>query len=158
MRALSPSRRVPLLLLVLALALLLMGASDSQGRFETLGHKLMCRCGCAQVLLECNHVGCPYSSDMRAELAADIGRGESDDLVLQDFVQKYGMVVLAAPPASGFGRVAWIMPFATLLLGLVLVVSVVRIWKSKTEAAAAPAASAAKMEDYRRRAREETDL
>ena len=158
MIALSQSRRITQLLLVLSLALLLMGAGDSQSRFDSLGHKLMCRCGCNQVLLECNHVGCEYSSAMRTELISGLDRGESDDLILQDFVQKYGMVVLAAPPTSGFSRVAWIMPFVVLLSGLVLVVAVVRIWKSKTEPALAPAASAAQMDAFRRRAREETDL
>jgi cytochrome c-type biogenesis protein CcmH len=158
MRALAQSRRLTQLLLVLSLTVLLMGASDSQSRFDAIGHKLMCRCGCGQVLLECNHVGCEYSTAMRAELTAGINRGESDNLILQDFVQKYGMVVLAAPPTSGFSRVAWIMPFVSLLAGLVLVVFVVRVWKSKTEPAPAPAASPAQMDGYRRRAREETEL
>ena len=39
-------------------------------------------------------------------------RGDSDSLVLQSFVQKYGNTVLAAPTASGFNMVAWITPFA----------------------------------------------
>ena len=73
-----------------------MGA-DSDARFNRLGHQLMCMCSCGQVLLECNHVGCAYSSRMRDELAAGIARGDNDSLILQSFVQKYGNVVLAAP-------------------------------------------------------------
>ncbi len=75
----------------------LVGASDEGARFNSLGHKLMCVCGCSQVLLECNHVGCTYSDRMRGELMAGLDRGENDDLTLQDFVQKYGPTVLAAP-------------------------------------------------------------
>ena len=77
----------------------------------------MCVCGCSQILLECNHVGCTYSDRMRGELMAGLDRGENDDLTLQDFVQKYGPTVLAAPTATGFNRVAWIMPFLALALG-----------------------------------------
>src|SRR5450631_4869018 len=81
-----------------------LGAGDD-GRFSNLGHKLMCVCGCNQVLLECNHVGCTVSGRMRDELAANLDRGDSDDLVLQASVQKYGPTVLLAPTATGFDRV-----------------------------------------------------
>ena len=94
-----------------------MGAGDTDARFNRLGHQLMCMCGCNQVLLECNHVGCPYSDRMRHELMAAIQRGDSDNLVLQSFVQKYGNTVLAAPTTTGFNRIAWIMPFVIFTLG-----------------------------------------
>jgi cytochrome c-type biogenesis protein CcmH/NrfF len=108
-----------------------LGASDEGARFGSLGHKLMCVCGCSQILLECNHVGCTYSDRMRGELMASIDRGENDDLALQDFVQKYGPTVLAAPTATGFNRVAWIMPFLALVLGLLTTVFIVTTWKSR---------------------------
>ena len=57
----------------------------------------MCICGCGQILLECNHVGCPDSDGMRNELMTAVSRGDSDSLVEQAFVQKYGPTVLAAP-------------------------------------------------------------
>ena len=60
--------------------------TDQDARFQTLGHKVMCVCGCNQVLLECNHVGCTYSDRMRGELASYVDRGDSDDLTLQAFV------------------------------------------------------------------------
>jgi len=57
-------------LVVLTLAVFtLLGAGDQSARFNDLGHKMMCVCGCNQILLECNHVGCAYSERMRAELA-----------------------------------------------------------------------------------------
>jgi cytochrome c-type biogenesis protein CcmH/NrfF len=147
--------------LVAMLIFLSLGATDSETRFNTLGHKLMCTCGCGQVLLECNHVGCTSSDSMRAELKTVMSRGGSDDDVLNWFVQKYGPVVLAAPTRTGFNRVAWIMPYLTLVLGLVLTGIVVRLWQSRTKAA--PAAShagvrSAEMEALRRRVHEETEL
>ncbi|MGZ4812173.1 MAG: cytochrome c-type biogenesis protein [Terriglobales bacterium] len=151
-------------LLVVCLAVLIFaGAGDDVGgRFDTVGHKLMCRCGCNQVLLECNHVGCTYSEGMRNELMAGLQRGDSDDLVMQAFVQKYGPTVLAAPTATGFNRVAWIMPFAALSGGLLLVVLVVKAWNTRRAPAVVPAAGpgvdAREMDELRRRVHEETEL
>src|SRR6201981_3125463 len=96
------------------------GASDPSTSFNELGHQLMCICSCGQILLECNHVGCPDSDGMRNELMAAVSRGDSDSLVQQAFVQKYGPTVLAAPMTSGFDRTAWIMPFAALIAGILL--------------------------------------
>ena len=63
--------------------LLLMGAGDDSARFKDLGHRMMCTCGCGQVLLECNHVGCQSSDKMRNELLAALDKGDNDDLILQ---------------------------------------------------------------------------
>lgn len=146
----------------LALAVIcigLMGANPSpEARFSDLGHKLMCKCGCNQILLECNHVGCSYSTKMRDELTAALQRGDNDDLILQGFVQEYGATVLAAPPATGFNVVAWVMPFVALLLGLTLVTVIVRKWKFKVAPVGAQDLSDAELKEFRRRAREETQL
>lgn len=147
--------------LVLALACILLLGADFDKRFNDLGHKMMCKCGCNQVLLECNHVGCSYSDRMREELTAGLQRGDSDDLILQAFVQKYGATVLAAPTTTGFNRVAWIMPFAALGAGILAVVYVVRLWKARQPIAAAASAGGAppmELDEYRQRAREETEL
>jgi cytochrome c-type biogenesis protein CcmH/NrfF len=114
----------------LSLALLiLLGAGDESARVNDLGHRMMCVCGCNQILMECNHVGCAYSSRMRNELVAAIDRGDNDDLVLQSFVQKYGTTVIAAPTTKGFNRVAWIMPYLALVGGIVGVTLIVRGWR-----------------------------
>jgi cytochrome c-type biogenesis protein CcmH len=146
--------------LCLVVILFVGAGDDSTGRFNNLGHKLMCRCGCNQVLLECNHVGCTYSDTMRNELLAGLQRGDSDDLVLQAFVQKYGPTVLAAPTTTGFNRVAWIMPFVALTGGLLLVVVIVKAWNTRRAAVvvAAGAGDAATRDELRRRVHQETEL
>jgi len=123
-------RSAQLVLLTLAVFTLL-GAGDESARVNDLGHRMMCVCGCNQILLECNHVGCAYSERMRGELVAAVDRGDNDDLTLQGFVQKYGTTVMAAPTKTGFNRVAWIMPYLVLVLGLVTVSMIVRIWRSR---------------------------
>jgi cytochrome c-type biogenesis protein CcmH len=149
----------PIRLTVLLLSVFIfLGAGDEDARFGALGHKLMCVCSCNQVLLECNHVGCRYSDRMRGELASALERPDSDDLVLQSFVQKYGPTVLLAPPASGFNRLAWVMPYLALVLGLTTVVFIVRAWKMRPLAVPPVApASTAEIDRFRDQARRDTE-
>jgi cytochrome c-type biogenesis protein CcmH len=138
-----------------------MGVGDEDARFNDLGHHLMCVCGCSQILLECNHVGCQYSDRMRGELMEALNRGDNDDLALQSFIQKYGTTVVAAPSTTGFGRVAWIMPFVALFAGLASVVLIVRAWKNRPAPALADGIQplhGAELERYRDQADKETDL
>jgi len=151
--------RVAQLALVALLAMLFLGA-DTDARFNRLGHQLMCMCSCNQILLECNHVGCTYSTRMRDELAAGLERGDNDSLILQSFVQKYGAVVLAAPTTTGFNRIAWIMPFAVFVLAVVATIWLVRLWKSRAVARPVPQPKldAGELDELRKRARQETEF
>ena len=123
--------------LVCLLAVVMLGAdgsSDPGARFGRIGHNMMCVCSCGQVLLECNHVGCPDSArminELQAQLAGPDGTG-ADSLILNWFVNKYGASVLAAPIRGGFDNVAWIVPIAIFLLGTVGTALLVRLWSQK---------------------------
>jgi cytochrome c-type biogenesis protein CcmH len=145
--------------LVLVVALAFMGAGDTNAqRVSSLGHQIMCACGCGQILLECNHVGCRESDHMRAELQAAVDSGSSDSGVLNTFVQKYGNTILAAPTTTGFNIVAWIMPFAALFIGLALTWWIVRRWQLRPTPATPAPATGPQLDELRRRAREETEL
>jgi cytochrome c-type biogenesis protein CcmH/NrfF len=100
---------------------------------------------------------------MRDQLQAALDKGNNDDLILQGFVQDYGPTVIAAPTATGFNRVAWIMPFAALAFGITFVVYVVRSWKNRPVPALAdgitiPRGNEDELDEFRRKARKETDL
>ena len=98
---------------------------------------------------------------MRNELMASITRGDSDSLVEQGFVQKYGPTVLAAPTTKGFDRAAYIIPFVALIFGFGLIVMVVRAWKNRPAPAIADGLRpirGAELEQFRDQARKETDL
>jgi cytochrome c-type biogenesis protein CcmH len=156
-------RKTALKMVLLSAAVIgMMGAGDPAARFSELGHQLMCICGCHQILLECNHVGCPSSDGMRNELMAGLERGDSDSLVEQAFVQKYGPTVLAAPPTTGFvNRTAWIVPFAALGLGVIAVGMVVRAWKNRPTPAIADGlrpVRGAERDQFREQADKETEL
>ena len=115
------------LLCVVTVAML--GAGQS--RYDRIGHHLMCSCSCGQILLECNHVGCPDSSRMIDELHAQIATGNGDTAIMNWFVMKYGATVLAAPMRGGFDNVAWIVPFAVFLLATIGTFGVVWLWKRR---------------------------
>jgi cytochrome c-type biogenesis protein CcmH/NrfF len=158
----KPLRRLPQALILIAAIFLFMGASDDSPRFKDLGHRMMCACGCGQILLECNHVGCTYSDKMRNQLLAALDKGNNDDLVLQGFVQEYGPTVIAAPTATGFNRVAWIMPFLVLALGIAFAVYIVRSWKNRPTPALADGIAippqSRDLDNLRAKARRETEL
>ena len=112
---------------VCLLAVVMLGA-DPSSRFNRVGHEMMCVCGCGQVLLECNHVGCPDSDRMIGELRAQIGGGGTDTSILNWFTAKYGATVLAAPIRGGFDNVAWITPVAVFLVATLGVGFLIRMW------------------------------
>jgi len=161
-RRARPVRRALQSLLLAAAVILFLGAGGStESRFNNLGHRMMCTCGCGQVLLECNHVGCQSSDKMRNQLQAALDRGDNDDLILQGFVQEYGPTVIAAPTSTGFNKVAWIMPFVALALGIVFVTWVVQAWKNRPAPALADGISippGKELDQFRAQARKETDL
>ncbi len=147
--------RIAQLILVAALACTTLGFSDSEARFNDLSHKLMCTCGCNELLGECNHVGCPDSPGELADLRAQIDAGLGDREILNYFAAKYGPTVLAAPMRGGFDDVAWIMPFAVLGLSTIGVAFLIRKWRKPV--AVPTAAANAPFDAVRDRIRKETE-
>jgi cytochrome c-type biogenesis protein CcmH len=154
------SQRVRLIMVLVTGLLLFLGAGDN-GRVDRIGHQVICMCGCNQVLLECNHLGCPYLSRMKQELTAAVDRGDSDSAITQFFVQTYGTLVLAAPPNRGFNRVAWLMPYLALLAGITLVVFIVWMWRKRpilTHTSVPAPVRGEELARFREQARKETGL
>ena len=146
--------------LVCLLAVVMLGATPGS-RFQKLGHAMMCACGCGQILLECNHVGCPDSDRMIGELRAQMTGGGSDSAVLNWFAAKYGATILAAPVRGGFDNVAWIAPFAVFFLATLGTGFLIFFWKRRS-GPSLPAAGAMPMPDgerdaMRERIRRETE-
>jgi cytochrome c-type biogenesis protein CcmH/NrfF len=133
--------------------------AQETARARALGQKLMCVCGCNQVLISCNHVGCSYSHDMIKQLDERVARNEPDDLTIQAFVQEYGPTVLSAPPAKGFNRVAWVMPVLVPLIALGIFGEVIRRWRQRSAlvAASGPKVSADLLARAQREAHKDAD-
>jgi cytochrome c-type biogenesis protein CcmH/NrfF len=124
-----------LAVLVLTVSL---GAQQTE-RAKHLGQRMMCVCSCNQSLTACNHVGCTYSHAMLKELDDRIARGDSDDVILQSFLQEYGPTVLVDPPKTGFTGLVWLVPIVAALLAVSLVWSLLRRWRQRADLAPAGA-------------------
>lgn len=68
---------------------------------------------------------------MTAEVEAQLDQGLSKEAIVQNFAQKYGLIVLSSPPASGFNLAAWVMPFVALFAGAMAAVYFVRRFRSR---------------------------
>lgn len=113
-------------------------------RAEELGKRVKCMCGgCDDAAGMCTHSGgnfagpCDTAKAELKEISDRVGKGESDDQILQAFVQEYGPTVLIEPPKRGFDLLAWVMPIALPIVAVLLVWGVVTRWRER--AAGAPA-------------------
>jgi Cytochrome C biogenesis protein len=136
-----------------------------------LGMKVKCMCGgCNDSAGGCYHVGGAFSGPCGTALAMlkkideRIAKGDSDDLIVQSFVQEYGQAVLTEPPHSGFGRVAWWIPALALIGGFALVLSVISRWRKQltpepalAEADSAPPISSELLDRARAQAARDTE-
>jgi cytochrome c-type biogenesis protein CcmH len=69
--------------------------------------------------------------EMKDIIRERLAAGESPEQVRAYFVEKYGNWILLSPPRQGFNLLVWVVPFAGLGLGLILVLIVVRRWSRR---------------------------
>ena len=144
-RVTIPVRKPGLLLAILILIVpMLCTADDStnDSRYKNLGHRVICTCdrqpaagmggakGCRQALLECDHLDCPTSKSMRQELKAALQNSDTDDMILNSFVQKYGASVLQVPRELS-DRLVWIVALAILVTICIIMLFVLRKQRSR---------------------------
>jgi cytochrome c-type biogenesis protein CcmH len=82
-----------------------------------LEEALTCQCGCGLTVHSCNHLQCGFAIPRKKEIAQFLTEGKGREDILAAFVTDYGEKVLSAPTTSGFNLVAWITPFAVILIG-----------------------------------------
>lgn len=156
MRKLLAKSRIAVLA-VLVLCVGLMGAADPGALYNKVGHEMMCACGCNQILLECNHVGCPDSARMINELQEQVNLGGPENLILNWFAAKYGAAIVAAPMRGGFDNVAWITPMAVFFFAIVGVAFLIVIWRKRRPPTGGPGSGAPPVSDaLRAQIRQET--
>ena len=104
--------------------------------FRSAGAALMCQCGCNQTISSCSMEHCHSAEPIREEIWDRIGQGETVSSIVQTFEERYGLVILSAPPTSGFHLTAWVMPIIAFILGAFVIGRVLRAWRQQTVAAA----------------------
>lgn len=135
-------RRTSRLAIPLAAAALLSAGAErparAQERYNTEEYRrvtgaLTCQCGgCTAIVSECAMDRCPSSNPIREEAAERLRAGETPEAVIARFRDRYGLAVLAAPPAAGFHLTAWVLPGVFLVFGGAAAAFVIRRWRRET--------------------------
>jgi cytochrome c-type biogenesis protein CcmH len=69
------------------------------------------------------------AQEIRATIRQQILAGQSDQQIIQYFSDRYGTQIVWSPPWWGFSLLAWLVPVALLLSGLVLILFTLRDWR-----------------------------
>lgn len=77
----------------------------------------------------------------RAQIAQMLSEGQTADQIKQYFVERYGLRVLAQPPAEGNSLLLWVLPVVALFAGGVYVYFLMRRMRARAAVAPPPPAS-----------------
>jgi cytochrome c-type biogenesis protein CcmH/NrfF len=154
-RALALRGSMMLLLALVSLPLVAQKVSTGDPmhvRLREIGEKLKCQCegpgGCAYTVGSCNMLHCPFREEVYTQMRQYLQAGMGDAAIIDKLKDKYGVLILASPPAKGFNLLGWLMPFLTLLMGLIVIRYVLLRWR-RPKPAAATAGAGALVEKYR---------
>jgi cytochrome c-type biogenesis protein CcmH len=114
-------------LLVCALVPSAAVAAQPQFSMNEIETELMCPT--CQSRLDLSHA--PAAEQIRSFVARKREEGWTKQQVKDALVQDFGPAVLAAPPASGVGLVAWIVPAALVVGGVGVVVALTLVWRRR---------------------------
>src|SRR5215471_8551141 len=73
------------------------------------------------------------SQQMRGVIRQQLQSGKSEQQVIQYFVSRYGDRILLSPPWQGLTLLAWLVPIALMIGGLLLLFFVLRSWQLHSE-------------------------
>ena len=73
---------------------------------------------CEGLTLEQSQSG--IAIEMREEIKKMIIQGMTDEEIKTHYVEKYGLSILATPPANGFNSLMWIIPIIFGLFGITI--------------------------------------
>ena len=107
-----------LFVLVIAAAALAQTAAEKPNvDVRRVGARVACQCGCKDSVATCSMLECHFSKPAKERIAQMQSVGMSDEQIVQAFIREYGAGVYLAPP-NAFG---WIVPYASLGLGMVVI-------------------------------------
>ena len=105
-------------------------ADPNEAAFRRISNKLLCQCGCGYQVHSCNHIDCSSATYIRKTIRNSLAEGKSEEVILANFVEEYGLRIVPDPPRQGFTWLGWIMPFAVMALGGGAVAYLLWRWKT----------------------------
>jgi cytochrome c-type biogenesis protein CcmH/NrfF len=132
------SKRVLFAALTLVYALTPAAFAQQSTRAKEIGKRINCMCaGCGDSASLCNHPGaafagpCDTAKNELKEIDERVARGDSDDLIIQSFIQEYGTEVVIVPEAKGFNRWIWLMPIVFSIVGIFILRAILQRWRQR---------------------------
>jgi cytochrome c-type biogenesis protein CcmH len=122
---------------VIAVALPATAAAEANWSVASLENEVMCPV-CNSLVSQSNSSA---ANRIRDQIAQKHALGWSKQRTKDWLVAQYGEEILAAPPTSGFGLLAWVIPAAVLLTGVAVAAAVALAWSHQR--ASAPAGRSA---------------
>ena len=107
----------------------------SEKEAQSIDRSLMCPVCPAETI---DQAQVEIARQMRAVVRDMLGKGASRDEVLDFFVSRYGLEVLAAPPKSGVNILVWVLPIAGILAALAGGYFIIRSMSSRNTVQLAP--------------------
>lgn len=102
--------------------------AEATENLSDVTNSLMCTCGCSMVLYSCQ---CGTADNMKSDIQQRIDNGQSKDQILDNYVDRYGEVILAAPPKEGFNLSAWVLPFIAIGGAAFLIFVLLKRWSAQ---------------------------
>ena len=130
-------------------------AAVTEAQVKAVAKELACLCGTCprRPLHEC---ACGWADKNRQRILDALKSGQDKDAIVAGFIRDFSQEALSAPPKKGFHLIAWVMPFAVLIVGGFIVRSVIRNWsRGRREAAAGPQGQGKGEDAYRSRLEQE---
>ncbi len=148
------------LFIILAVYFVLQPGMPALADSPTVGdisQELICQCGCTLTVANCTHIECMSRDAMVTAIKDKLDQGQSEEAIIQFFVAQYGEQVLASPPKQGFNLVVWILPFAGILGGIIIIYIAIKKWvkQGKRPQSSTPTKDDESDEEYRKRLEKE---
>lgn len=103
---------------------------------DDLEHQIACACPCVLDVYTCRTTdfSCGISPAMHRDVLRLVEGGYTADEIIAAFVNRYGERVLMSPRKQGFNLVGYIMPFAALGAGALVLTAMIRRWGRRAAA------------------------
>ncbi len=104
------------------------GPSLTPDDVNALERELRCQCGCTLDVYTCRTTDlvCQVAPAMHRDVSTLAAGGYTSDEILSAFAEVYGDRVLMAPPARGFNRLAYALPWLGVVTGAVVLTFALR--------------------------------
>ena len=98
---------------------------------DAMERQIACPCPCTLDIFTCrtSMPSCGFAPRLHRDVVRLVEGGYSADEIVAAFQDTYGEHILMAPPKRGFNLVGWVMPFAAIGAGALVIVGLLRSWR-----------------------------